>query len=882
MVGKSTPDIDSRLDGPNVLPLAACSRDHADLVGGKAIGLGELLAHRLPVPAGFVVTTSAYHRALTASGLIPKIETQLAQATDLASDAAASRAIRSLFDGMALDPEAMSAIDTAYLALGDNPLVAVRSSATAEDTAQASFAGQQETYLGIRGTEAVRRHVIRCWSSLFTPHAIAYRREFAIPSKNLAMGVVVQCMVPATAAGVLMTLEPVTGDDSRIFLEATCGLGEGVVRGDVEVDRFWVLKSNIEVDRSEIGAKRAAYQMDPETGAVEARTLAPEVGDQPCLSQEEVIKVAALGRQVEAAFGCPMDVEWAIAPGRHNGTRNLFLLQARPETVWSSRQDITHVESLEPVWWDPLHSKAAPHEIFSRGNVAEAIPGVQSPLSCSLWLSVGDVSIHRAFRELGVFPNGKTATGSQSDSRFFRPFYGRAALLVQFLADVGDRMPGTTGEAVVRGILGTVPEGMAFAPTRRRYPIIAGRLPAAFATTPRRARRLARDIERWHPAALTAVSGLSLTEARIALGQARDRFEAAMHMQVRATFAVVQPLFDILTRIVDRAGVGDIGTLSGTGGPEMQIVVDLWRCAQGDIGLEAVTRLHGFHGPAEGLLESQVWREDDEPLRRLVALYTDRPDPRQAHGDLHLRKMQREVIATFPRWQRPAVAAALRLAASNILLRGVCKRAFLQCLDVCRATARHLGSLLADTGVLADPDDVFMLTLDDLLQPQLTDVRNLVAQRRQRWLKYQTIELPIAWQGAPQPLATTPDAVRAADGEVISGIGVSAGVVEGTVRVVHDPTFTDVGPDEVLVAPFTDPSWSSVLFVSSALVVDIGGALSHAAVVAREMNIPCVVGTRDGTQRLHTGDRVRVDGASGEVVVLARAQPPTAAQPAAF
>src|SRR5262245_17487269 len=179
---------------PDVLTLADCSHGRAGLVGGKALGLGELLAHGLPVPAGFVVTTGAYRRAVTASGLIEKIEEQLARAGTPAGDAAASRAIAAEFDELVLDREAAAAIDAAYAALGDDVLVAVRSSATAEDTADASFAGQQETYLGIRGAEAVRRHVIRCWASLFTPHAIAYRRRFAVAGETLGMGVVVQRM----------------------------------------------------------------------------------------------------------------------------------------------------------------------------------------------------------------------------------------------------------------------------------------------------------------------------------------------------------------------------------------------------------------------------------------------------------------------------------------------------------------------------------------------------------------------------------------------------------------------------------------------------------------------------------------------------------------
>jgi pyruvate,water dikinase len=202
-------------------------------------------------------------------------------------------------------------------------------------------------------------------------------------------------------------------------------------------------------------------------------------------------------------------------------------------------------------------------------------------------------------------------------------------------------------------------------------------------------------------------------------------------------------------------------------------------------------------------------------------------------------------------------------------LRGVSKRAFLQSIDVARCAARHAGDILADQGVLAEPEDVFYLTTDELTGRVPGDVAGVVRRRRQRRDQYATLELPLTWKGTPVPAAA---ATPQRSGDVVTGLGVSAGVVEGTVRVVFDPSFADVRPDEVLVAPMTDPSWSSIMFISAALVVDIGGALSHAAVVARELGFPCVVNTRTGTRELRTGDRVRVDGAKGTVEILERGE----------
>ena len=215
--------------------------------------------------------------------------------------------------------------------------------------------------------------------------------------------------------------------------------------------------------------------------------------------------------------------------------------------------------------------------------------------------------------------------------------------------------------------------------------------------------------------------------------------------------------------------------------------------------------------------------------------------------------------------------AVLQLARVRIPQRGVAKRSFLQTLDVARMAARHAGRFLADSGKLNDPEDIFYLTEDELRAGVGPEGPDLVAKRRQRRTAYSGLRFrSTEWSGLPEVVSGEPDLDC---GDVIRGTGVSPGVVEGRVRVVTEPSFADVEPEEVLVAATTDPSWCSIMYVSAALVVDLGGLLSHAAVVAREIDVPCVVNTRDGSRRLRTGDIVRVDGDAGTVQVLARAKP---------
>jgi phosphoenolpyruvate synthase/pyruvate phosphate dikinase len=321
-----------------VLWFEECGADVAPLIGGKALGLGHLVRQGHRVPPGFAVTTTAYQEALAANGLAPEIQAALAGATTAETQAAASRRVQALFDQLAADPRLSAEIGAAYRRLGGDAVpVAVRSSATAEDTAEASFAGEHDTYLWVRGAEAVVAHVVRCWASLFTPRAVAYRARLGVAGDEIAMGVVVQAMVPAEAAGVLLTLDPLSGDPSQVTIEAAYGLGTAVVEGEVTPDRFAVDKVTLELRSRSMGEKAVAHRFDPAAGKVVREEVPDTLRARACLDDAEVIELAALGKRIEQALGVAQDVEWAAGPGPAGGGRELWLLQARPETVWSRR-----------------------------------------------------------------------------------------------------------------------------------------------------------------------------------------------------------------------------------------------------------------------------------------------------------------------------------------------------------------------------------------------------------------------------------------------------------------------------------------------------------------------------------------------------------------
>lgn len=528
--------------------------------------------------------------------------------------------------------------------------------------------------------------------------------------------------------------------------------------------------------------------------------------------------------------------------------------------------------------WDPTHTSDAGAHHWTRTNLGEAVPGVITPLCTAHWGLRGHASAQRAAYGVGAISAAERDAELDPSDRIIRFFYGRVAVRLEYMTTLGDRMPGITAEEMLDSLFGKAPPGMSYSPTVRRYPFIAVRFTHLLTTIQPRLLATCADTDAWWRRRVAEIPALDLPAALAAVEESLERYEHAITTHVLAMFGSFQPVFDMLARLVERAGVGDVSVLSGVGGAEMAVVGDLWRALRGQIALEQVIANHGFHGPGEGEVSSVVWREDPSPLHHVLAYYRDLPDSeavevKERDKERRRVEMTRELLAAVPARRRPGAALVLKLARDRIPDRGRGKRAFLQGIDVTRMAARRAGEHLAAAGLLEDRDDVFYLTEHELLRPLPGDVKELVGMRRERRSLYQRIVFPnTAWAG--MPAARFADATPADGGDggpLITGTGASAGTADGLVRVVTDPGFSDVEPGEILVAPTTDPSWCSIMFVSAALVVDLGGMLSHAAVVARELEIPCVVNAKDATRRLRTGDHVRVDGKAGTVEILARA-----------
>ncbi len=328
----------------NLLHLSEVGLGDVSTVGGKGASLGELLRAGIQVPTGFSVTTAAFRQVvghLTAddgSGAPVPVPVRVSALDHADPDTVArvTATVREVVESAPLPAEVADAVTAGYAALceecGDPDLpVAVRSSATSEDSADASFAGLQDTYLWVHGADSVLAHVRRCWASLYSVESVTYRLRRDIPEDDLGMAVVVQRMVGARSSGVMFTRSPLSGDKSVVAIDASWGLGSAVVGGDVTPDSFVISKVTHEVKRN-VAAKTRWHHPDPSGHGVIETDVPADLQDQPSVSDTEITELVAIARKVEAHYGCPQDIEWAVAEGG-----DVFLLQSRPETVWAGK-----------------------------------------------------------------------------------------------------------------------------------------------------------------------------------------------------------------------------------------------------------------------------------------------------------------------------------------------------------------------------------------------------------------------------------------------------------------------------------------------------------------------------------------------------------------
>ncbi|HEY1973980.1 MAG TPA: PEP-utilizing enzyme [Pseudonocardia sp.] len=527
--------------------------------------------------------------------------------------------------------------------------------------------------------------------------------------------------------------------------------------------------------------------------------------------------------------------------------------------------------SLPCVSGDPLVQVSPPGTLWSRGNSAEAAPGALTALNYSFYGHLSEIHVRRALAGLGVIPRSAAVFHPDAGDRFTAIFHGRLAMNVDVFRVLFSGLPGVTGDQVERDILGSARAGVVDHGYGGRLGAVLLKAPPSLAFNNRRALRFRTEVGQWWSERVAGdqVHG----DPRGVLIEAVERWRTAMWFQGRNRL-LYQGASSRLADLAAQAGAPGLGgvLLAGAGNLEETDVADaLWSLAHGTGSMPDFIRRYGFHGPNIGDIASRSWREDPGPIERLLGTVAKADDPRlrremvQGQRTAAVKTLLSELSPT----RRSTARALLRIAPPMAQALQNTKTSFLLIMDVARAAARALGRQHVAGGRMTAEEDPFFLFVEEAVNPPGHDLRELVAARRAQHELHRGVTIPEVWTG--QPVATPIEPSRSQSPQLVTGLGASSGVVEGVVRVIDDPA-DDVHIDlgDILVCPITDPSWVSVMTVAGALVIDIGGMASHGAVIARELGVPCVIGTHTGTRDLHDGDTVRVDGANGTVEVLKR------------
>ena len=847
------------------------------VAGGKGAHLGELSRiDGVRVPAGFCITTDAFRRIvdeapsiLDGVGRLSSLDPQ-----DRVSIRSQSAEVRRALEGVVMPIDLARAITDAVTRLGEHDGCAVRSSATAEDLPGASFAGQHDTYLNVVGPPAILEHVRRCWASLFTERAVTYRLRNGFDHRRVHMAVVVQRMVFPHAAGVCFTADPVTSDRTTTSVEATFGLGEALVSGLVDADVYTV-RDGVVVAR-QIATKSKLIGASP-AGGTQEQPVDPARQDQPALTDAQVLELARICRRIEAHHGHPQDVEWCLVDGAFH------IVQSRPITT------------LFPI---PEAGDGANRVYVSVGH-QQMMTDAMRPLGLSLW----QLTTPRPMAEAGgrlfvdvtpLLASPASRAGLLELLRRSDPLVGDALDTVlgrDFVPAAPDAGPGAGPPT-----LGGPPAPIE--PDPDIVPELIARNEASVAS-------LRRDIQGRSGTELLDFVVADIAELRRLLFDPRG-LQVIMAAMDATTWLSDQlhewlgerDAADTLTQSVPHNVTSEMGLalldVADAVRPHPEVVAvrrggvdDGFLEELGDIdggprardSIEAYLDRYGMRCVGEIDITRPRWRERPAALVPMLLADVATFEPGAAarrfeDGRRQAEEKEREVlqrVRALPHGDRKAAETKrmIDLVRTFIGYREYPKYGMVSRYLVYKQALLEEARRLVEARVLRAEDDIFFLRVEELHEVVRTGKvdDDLIGRRREELRAHEVLR-------PPRVLTSDGEAIVGAHRRddlptgAIPGLPVSAGVVEGRARVLLDIAEADVEPGDILVTPHTDPSWSPLFVAVAGLVTEVGGLMTHGAVVAREYGLPAVVGVERATQLIRDGQRIRVDGTDGYVELI--------------
>ncbi|TVY07741.1 phosphoenolpyruvate synthase [Paenibacillus cremeus] len=886
---------------PYVLEFSRIDKSSLPHVGGKGANLGEMTLAGFPVPSGFCVTTDAYRDFLAQSEQMAGYFQQLdaIQADQLNEIAVLGRAIREHLEQVAIPEAIRAAIVAGWKQAGEQEAYAVRSSATAEDLPMASFAGQQDTYLNVRGEAQLLQAIRKCWASLFTDRAISYRAKNRFDHRAVLLSVVVQRMVFPEVSGILFTADPISGHRGTVSIDASFGLGEALVSGLVSADLYQVRSGAIFAKK--IARKKIAIYSLSEGGTV-TKELPEAEQERQALGDAQIVELAALGEKIKRHYGSEQDIEWCYAAGR------FYIVQSRPIT------------SLYPLAHVAVQPGESPHLLVSFGH-QQMMTEAMKPMGLSLIRTMfpfGKASV-RAESELTATAGGRvyidiTKLFALKPAREKFPLIMRnidemmASAVEQYVQQetfirgippqpgLKKSIVGFIGPILLRAV-----RNILFAPIAEARP----KVEAFVENSVRRGRE--------------GLSGISGAERIIRIQEQIGSF-------MRSAFANLLPyplagmLSSRLLRVLISKWLGEeasdlmavlnrslpgnvtsemglmIGDLADAARPYPQ-VVELIRSGDpqrfrerlrqvegGEAFGAAWDRFMGLYGmrcPGEIDVTRPRWRDDPSTLLPSIDSHMRSQQPGEhrakfAQGAAEAEAAIREVVARLRKQPFGSVKAKLlsRLMYAFRSLMGLRehpKYMMIQHFGMIREGLLDEGRSLVQKGVLQSADEVLFLSLDELLQLTQgqgpSELAKLLEQRKADLTRYRELSPPRLMTSEGEILNGRRKQQDAPEGALL-GTPVSAGVIEGIARVVLRPEHANLNKGEIMIAPFTDPGWTPLFHSAIGLVMEVGGLMTHGAVVAREYGLPAVVGIDNATKLIRDGDRIRLDGTRGYVLVL--------------